>query len=319
MNVLLFVTTMIMVLAMLTYTRLETYRNFSLVDTEFTKFMEITERGYINEAAKCWYRTHQATRQKNPSNKPNALDSGSRLNFNIFINKKIQEANPKAYPELFLLAKKLMLYLYKEQSFFKTLFEQKPDLLDAVLTRLILADDLPDKRKVTAPDDLSTVDLEDPLLNNFMYFVIKGTPVPDKAQEKKEEPAPAVGLRTDEESEESDDDEDEIEPNEKEHCKSPEGFYSLSDYIAIQNAVKVRVFLASRALLMAIFDDKNVVDAIISMRKDLFKKVKKKNLPLDPKEASQQFESAFSSKSDPHFTKVILDYAVTKTNPKDYE
>ena len=45
MNILLFVTTLIMALSMLTYARLQTYRNFSVLQSQFDNYMKETEKG----------------------------------------------------------------------------------------------------------------------------------------------------------------------------------------------------------------------------------------------------------------------------------
>src|ERR1700733_2769224 len=103
MNVLLFVTAMIMVLSMLTYTKLETYRSFSLLNSHFTRYMEKVERGYINTAAENWYinsqatRTTTSTRTNPPQGGKNA--SRSRLSFLLFIDKKKQAQYAQVYPK----------------------------------------------------------------------------------------------------------------------------------------------------------------------------------------------------------------------------
>jgi hypothetical protein len=88
-------------------------------------------------------------------------------------------------------------------------------------------------------------------------------------------------------------------------------------FITLDDADKIRVYLASRELLKAIFDDPQVVDSIISLRHELYKKVSNDSISND--EASAQFKTIVAPRSDPNFDDTILDFHVTKTNPKNYE
>jgi hypothetical protein len=319
MNVLLFVTTMIMVLSMLTYTKLETYRNFSLLQAEFTRFMEETERGYINKTAVWWYENSPATRRNaNSSANSNPKTAArSRLSFLFFIDKAKQAQYAPVYPKIVLLAKKLMLYLYQNQPFFQEILQQRPDCIDALLASLMnAANNLPQEEKIKKASELANLNLDDPLLNSFFYYVLKGTAFPENTQtttSKVFTTQPQLIIK--ESSGEVDDDGG--DPNKKQYYDSPEGYYSLLDYINVDDAVKIRVFLAPKALLMAIFDTESVVDSIIAMRNDLYNKVI--NDSVSAADAGAQFKTATAPKSDPNFDDTILDYTITKTNPKNYE
>jgi hypothetical protein len=318
MNVLLFVTAMIMVLSLLTYGKLEMYRSFSLLQSQFTTFMEETERGYINTTAVWWYENSPAVRRT--STLPGTTRGGarSRLSFIVFIDKTKQAQYAQAYPKIVLLSKKLMINLYKDQPFFKETVQQRPDILDGFLASLMAASEaLPTDQKIKKATDLANLNLGDPLLNSFSYFIFKGSPFPeDKQMEeaKRVEPLQTEFIIKESNGEVDDENGD---PNKKDDYISPEGYYSLLDYITVDDAIKIRVFLASKPLLMAIFDNLDVVNSIIAMRNDLYKKVV--NGSVTPQDASTQFKTATSSKSDPNFDDTILDYSVTKTNPKNYE
>jgi hypothetical protein len=319
MNVLLFVTAMIMVLSMLTYAKLEMYRSFSLLQSQFTSFMEETERGYINTTAVWWYENSPAVRRSNPPNPPTARGGArSRLSFIVFIDRTKQAQYAQVYPKIVLLSKKLMLYLYKDQPFFKETLQLRPDILDGFLMSLMAASEaLPTEQRIKKAADLANLNFGDPLLNSFSYFVLKGSPFPE--EKENEEVKQVEPLQTEfiikETNGEADDENG--DPNKKEDYMSPEGYYSLLDYITVEDAIKIRVFLASKPLLMAIFDNQDVVNSIIAMRYDLYRKVVSGS--VNPQNASTQFKTATSSKSDPNFDDSILDYSVTKTNPRNYE
>jgi len=316
MNVLLFVTAMIMVLSMLTYTRLETYRNFSLLQSEFTQFMEKTERGYINKTAVWWYDNSKGEK-RTPGKGQTKNEARSRLSFLVFIDKTAQAKYAQAYPKIVLLSKKLITYLYQNQPTFKKMLQQRPDILDALLARLMVADSLPKEQKIKKASDLANLELNDPLLDAFFYYILKGAELPEKKvsenMSQSKLPMPEFIIK---EAKGEIDDEDGDQNIQQEYI-SPEGYFSLQDYITVDAAIKIRVYLASRALLMAIFNDPVIVDSIIAMRNDLYKKVV--NGPMSPADAEAQFKTTFASKSDPNFDDTILDYTVTKTNPKNYE
>jgi len=64
MNVLIFVMTMLMLLSLLTYARLESYRNSQVFQIFFTYYMEKDERGYQNLAAEKLYKKIKAPGKK---------------------------------------------------------------------------------------------------------------------------------------------------------------------------------------------------------------------------------------------------------------
>jgi len=55
MNVLIFVISLLMMLALLTYGRLDMYRNFSITQLEFERYMVEDQRKAINKGAEQWY------------------------------------------------------------------------------------------------------------------------------------------------------------------------------------------------------------------------------------------------------------------------
>ena len=314
MNVLLIVTTMIMIMASLTYARLEIYRSLSLRQAEFERYMNTTERGYINSTAEWWYDNSKAEIRGSSSNPQTRTDARSHLSFLIFVDNKQAAKHAKEYPKLYYMAKKLIVSLYKDQPFFQEFVQLRPDIVDALLRSLIKADGLPNEQKLKKAPELANLDLGDPVLDSFLYFILKGLQVEEEEKKTDSGLPPLMEPLIQEEEGEVDDEVE--EPNHKEAFKSPKGYRSLLDFIALDDAVKIRVYLASKELLTAIFDNKDTVDAIMAARTDLYKKV---IAGLDAPQASAQFKSLFASKSDPMFDDTVLDFTVSKTNPKKYE
>ncbi len=333
MNVLLFVTSMIMVMAMLTYGRLQTYRSFSLTQNEFNRFMTETERGDINKAAMLWYENSLGERRGSGASQAAATPSTtssksqgapststrsqalSRLSFATFIDNKKKEAHQKEYPQIRNLAQKLIYVLYRNQPFFKEMEAKNPDFVNSLLNALMVADTLSDDNKIKRASELANLNLGDEDLNHVFYEMLQGTAQPGErlTKPKTGEEMPKLEFQAPEDKGEPED--KSIEGGRKEEYYSGSGYYSLLDFITLRDSTKVRVYLAPKMLLMAIFDDPGLVDSIIAARNDLYKKVSSNE--ISDSDASKSFEDMFKGRIDPNLSE-ILDFSVSSTNPAKY-
>ena len=160
-----------------------------------------------------------------------------------------------------LLAKKLMYNMYKDQPFFKAYEQQRTDVLGAFLTSLMIADGLPKEQKLKKAKDMASLDLHDPLLNGLSYYMFKGALAPQSASPPKEKIEKLLIPEGN-----GEDDDENGDPNKKDEYKSPQGYTSLLDSITLEDSAKIRVFLAPKELLKAIFDDPAAVDGVIQLR-----------------------------------------------------
>lgn len=313
MNVLLFATSMILLLATLTYARIETYRSFSILQGQFESYMKLAERGAINNAAETWYENSVASRKQGQGSQQKGKKQAlSRLSFAVFVDSKKQGAYTQEYPQLVALAKKLMAVLYKDQRFYKEMEQIRPDFTSQLLASLMIADNLPKEQKLTRASDLANLNLQDPELNSVFYSMLQGTLAPREKGDQQLVSQPCQ-LPPDQAGEEED---EATEPGKEEEVKSPQGYYSLLDFITLQDAAKVRVYLASRPLLLAIFDDPVVVQTLAETRCHLYSMVVKGAMTAD--QATENLRTQFLSQSK-GFDETILDFSVTKTNPRNYE
>ncbi len=312
MNILLFVTTMIMILASLTYARIEMYRSFSVVQSQFNNYMEKTERSQTNNTAEWWYDNHHASKVSKINPASAKGKSFSRLSFYIFLDPQRRKGHEKEFVELHALAKKLIYLLYKDQPFFQEMERKHPDFVNTLLASLELQARLPQEQQVKRVEDLGSLNLNDWDLNEAFTKMLKGTAAEEEKPKAKTESM--ISASPPEEPAENDDQEE--EKGKKREYHSSQGYYSLLDYITVKEAYKVRVYLAPQLLLTAIFDDPEVVKAIVETRNNIFKQVVSGE--MTPAAATTQFENAFASRVDPAF-KAILDFTVTKTNPQHYE
>ena len=304
MNIILFVSALIMALSLLTYSKWEAYRNLHVVESQFKNYMEKTERSAINQAAERWYGT-VIVQSRGARNQSQArTQANSRLSFKPFIDQVAQTTMQREFPQLQYLAKKLIHVLYNKAPFYRQMAQENPAFVEQFLASLMVADAIPKEKKLKVAKDLNTLHLLNPVLDDLLYKVLKGAPDPSQNP-------PAVPIF---QAEEDDEDPD---AELAEEYRSPVGYTSLLDYITLQPATKIRVFLASKPLLTAIFDDPQTVQQVLLERQRLYQGVASGALQV--KDASTQFEAAFLGRADSNLNKMVLDFTVSKTNPKNYE
>jgi len=335
MNILPFVITMIMLLALLTYARLETYRDSATLQAVFKHYMQKLEREGVNKREIAWYELKHASSNKKggaPSKDKNPRSSSSsRLSFYALINTDDKAPAQKQSADTQELAKKLIFTLYAHQPFFIEMEQHRPGFVDEILSRISLASAaLPQEQKIKKTQDLANLSLDDIQLNEVFYKMLKGTPKPDEQEQRpSEEIEDAQIKQTDEEA---------VEPKQHAEPIAPKpqiphtGYPSLLDYITIKNTSGVRVYLASKPLLSAMFGE-STADAIITFRNELYQQVN--NESITAQEATSQFQGRFgnslntpsgtSGTSGPSGTPGAsggpsnFDFTVSKTNPKLYD
>ncbi len=285
MNVLPFVMTMLMLISIMTYARIESFRDLSGLKSQFEWYMQQNERVYNNSVNEDKYDKQNSSKRKSgedPAAKQKEEEkSCSRIPFYLFINKQQRESKHEIFDQHTLLAKLLMTELYGDTDFFKEAEEKYPDFLDGILDQLMkAAEKLPKGQTITTSADLASIELGNELLDNVFYHMLKGT----------------VNI-----------DEQDV----------AETYPSLINFVTVKNKTKVRVFLAPHDILLAIYENPSLVKDIEEKRNDLYKRVKDESITKD--EASKEFEEEFGNKQRHGIAENILDFRVTKTNPKAYQ
>ena len=310
MNVLIFVVTLLMLLALMTYTRLDSYLSSQVFQTIFSYYMENDEREYTNLQALSAYDHINVNKvKKDEKSKPKQKAAGSpRVSIFLWFNKTQREEKPKEWAQTKVLLKNLMSSLYGGQPFFQKSLENNPALLDQLISAVAqTVDALPKDQKPKTAKDLANLKLADPELDQVFYKILQGAhckPVATTESKAKEEHS----------LEESQG--DSVEENGSEEYRSTKGYCSILDFITGAAHAKVRVYLASREVLNAIFPDSQVVDDIIVERQQLYKQALSAE---DSQPLAEQFKEHFSRFKDSAIDDDTLSYDVTKTNPKDYE
>lgn len=316
MNVLIFVTTMLMLLALMTYARLETYRSSQVFQVLFEHYMQKDERGYINmAAAKVYDATKGSSKEGKNSNQKVA--ASPRVVLSKLFKKTEKEGAPQAVASITALLKNLMITLYEDQPFYQKIQEQRPSFLDEIIADLMrTVEQLPDDSKPKKAVDLANLTLGDDQLDDAFYKMLHGAPYKDvyiDVQQDSFAEKPLEEVQSDEDASDS----TVIEKEAEEH-QSPKGYYSLLDFVTLQPLDKIRIYLASKEVLKALYRDDALVDDLIRKRKELYHQsqlVDSEGI----KSLSESFKNEYNNRQDPAVHDDILDFTVTKTNPKKYE
>lgn len=316
MNILIFVVTMLMLLSLMTYTRLETYRSSQVFQVVFKHYMEKDERGYINtEAIKLYNRLKVSTKNGKSNGK---VDASPRIGIGLLVDKKLRESKQKEWEQTQALLKNLMTTLYAKQPFFRQMEQERPSFLNDLIASITqAAEALPPDRQPKTTTDLANLRLADPQLDKLFYKMLHGAFYKEVFAEKEEESEAPI-LRSQEIAAETDLNQADAKLVEEgtTEFQSQKGYFSLLDFVTLSSSPKIRVYLAPKEVLQSIFHDPATVEAILAERKQLYKQAVG---GAETKSLETAFKNQFDRLKDPAISEDGLNYSVTKTNPKYYE
>ncbi len=315
MNVLIFVTTMLMLLGIISYGSMNLYLNSQVVQIFFRNYMQKIERAHLEEKAESVYVSIVKTAGKGGGAKTK-VNASRKISLNGLLDEETRLKNPDQVKTAKSLLKHLINRLFGDKPWFQNKLDSRPQLIDELIDAIEEASDaLPKEDKLKKIEELETLKLANEDLNLILYQMLRTTPTSDtlkpsgvkeEKDKAKTEPLPEA---------EGEDNQSQDEEEEKE-TQSPEGFYSLLDGITLSKDVKVRIFLAPRIVLESIFQNEEIVNNLIKERNRLFAQANKdENL----QDLSKAFESQFSQERHSDIEASTLDFSVSKTNPKDYE
>lgn len=293
MQILFFVLTLLSVLSLLTYARLDSYVGFVLTRKQLEKYMETREREFFNLRSIKWY-DDTAVSKKDAEKK--TVNATSKLSLYPLLNKDVKNQDFDLYNQVRYVTKRLIDLLYSNTRFYREISAKRPsfsdDILDAIEAN---AAKLPKGQKITSVKDLANLDLGDKQLNDVFYMILKGT-------RREDSRSVAINSLKD-------------QPD-QEDTPVDDGYESLLDYINVDARKKLRVFLASEKLLLAITGNQELVDEITTQRVALYKQVEQKL--VEEGAATAQFTQQFGSRISSIVNEHLLDFTVNKTDPRPY-
>lgn len=313
MNVLIFVISLLMMLALLTYGRLDMYRNFSITQLEFERYMVEDQRKAINKGAEQWYQwtTVSTKNGKNTSRAPS--DSTPKLNITTLLDTDKRNQDPALAAIQKELLKRLIYHIYGDQGSFKKAVDKNPQVIDDLIQAIELAgDQLAKEDKVfKSTDILEKLDLHNPSLQEFYYRLLKGYRLPAKQRDANTGKSPPTN------SEEMilNNNEDQADGSYEEYIPQDKKI-SLLNYVTLNpKKIKLRVYLAPKPLLFAIFGDSQTVDEVQQTRLNLYHQMMSQE---DAKNLTEEFKQKFKSRTK-DVPEKMLDFTVTSSDPRYYE
>lgn len=290
MNLLVFVTVILMVLTSMSYGSLKVYFMQTLAQEAWMHYMEAHEECAYSVVINKIYdalpkKKGEKPPEKDSTGKPiedpkeqsqavknkNYIDASPWINFKVLTGAaELSQNESDLYKEVF---KRLLNNIYGDKKFFIQALEERPAIVDELIEFLHSKKD--DIKKAQQFGNLKVSDSE---LKEFFYMITRYTP----------------------------------EESKKSACAE----VSIMDYISDTSKIKISVYRTPRRILLALFGKEEVVDQIIKDREQLFKDVKRDNNPMDVAEAKAQFEGTYGGMTD---FRDILDFTVNKTDPKMFK
>lgn len=301
MNLLIFVLAILLVISSISYQSLDRYRLGAILRTNWDRFMRVEATCQYNQAVEEEWRelkkttneeetpstepTKEAEKQE-PKAAPETEDvSNRKLNFRFLVNPDYLEKYPQEAQAMLSVVKNLIQLLYAQHPFYQQMVQERPDVLDELFSELRQKQGAPPK--INKAQRLFLLLPNDEKLQMLWYQLLKQNPLD-----------PAVG----------------VELGENSQCAQ----VSLLNYLNKGNSDSktIRLYLAPRPILWAIFQNRENMQKVIEKRLELFREVSQE-------EKSAQMASAeFKAFSEPLLTqeglKPILNYRVSKTDPHYY-
>lgn len=298
MQILTFVTVILMVLTLITYARLEHFLDFQVMNAHYAPYMESTQRYGFNAAQE---HNYDADKMSKGQKKDQVTDATSKVSLHLLLNKSERDKsnNNELLKQQIAILKSLMVNLYTGHPFFKPV-EENPDLLDQFFEVLMNTAD--SQKAITRMNDLSTLILGNEILQSILYHALQGTAKAEMTQEEKKK-EDVVSVKEAEEP---------IIKADDEVAPSQEGYMSLFDFITLAKGPKIRMFLTPKEILEAIYGKgSSIVDKVMEMRHQLLLDIN--NERLEPGVANQKFQDAFRDNTPAGLsTDQILDFTIKK-------
>lgn len=331
MNLLIFILSLIMMLSLMTYARLESFTKSHVQASEWLWLMKESERDTFNKAQKVCNsidkkKADKAKKDKETKDnapppppppevpkddkdkeptgtngvkdeitKPQENESPSpgsgKISLGWFLDKSFREKYKDRLTQMTSLMETFIATQWGNQPFYKKLEKDRPnfvplmfeDMYDSVEKAKL---DNP-KFKVSSLDDLLFITWKDPELKTAFARMLQ------EGLTYKRDPDPSEGISA-------------VEKD------SPKGYQSLNDFFASKKNEKIRVWLAPKALLLALYGDPKTVEEIVKTREAYYKEMR--NGSATAADLKKKFEELFSSRTN---FNDLLDYTVTTTQPKN--
>lgn len=178
------------------------------------------------------------------------------------------------------ILRSLILVLFQNHPFFLEAAQKRPNYIEEIIEGLKNPKDFEGKElKITTATKLSWIHWQDPELQKIFGQMIKESPP--------------------------------LKPEENEQVTS-----SLTDYLTVNKIDKIRIYLAPRNLLIAIFGSPEAADEVITFRANLFNQLRNSTADDANTTLGSEFENQFKGRIPAEWLP-MMNFEVSKTNPNN--
>ena len=271
MQILLFVMTMLLLLSAITYAKMDSYRSMVLFRNGFEAYSEARTNKFERDFYEFQYDKNKMTKT-GPHDQNNKAEGISYISLAPLLNGEDSQFTEQ-------LLKDLIIHLYEKQTFYQELLKLRPELPSEIVGGLV--NGVKERGKSFKKiEELANIDLNDPILSEAFYKMLKGFTLPSKGSK---------------------------ETNES-------GYPSLTCYLSAKGSSKIRAYLAPRALLDILFNDPHTVNELMQLRVKIYQDLIAERI-TKIEEGNALFAETFSNKLNPQIPQDKVDFSVSKTNP----
>lgn len=297
MNILPFVSTLLLMLFILTFTKLDLFKSWIAIQSKYIYSMKVDEINSFNEIQTQLYKNNKGTPpEENNSTKPARATGTQFLNWYIFLTTSDKTDPIVATTEI--LTQRVLFLLFQEQSFFQDKLAKNPHFVHELVTKIReKASDPKYVKKIKKITDFASIDLADEELSELFSKMLDCQSISTKALEEIEH-APNSRRRIE---------------------KAPKAYQSLKSVTTLNSkSHEIRLFTAQKVLLLAIFEDPHLVEEIIAKRKELYKSIdhlKGASLTVPLTDATREFSDSFKGRIPKNLDPSLFNFTVTKCPP----
>lgn len=275
MNILPLVFALMLILSVLTIEKLDRFKSMILVQSKYKEAIQKQDRQAFNREQEAIY---------NNLNKRSRI-SYRKLSFRPFLKKDQREGSHiEKYRQIRQITIDLIEVLYGKAPFYKKMQEKRPNFVEEMLNAIEETSDQMPKDSIKRIEDIVRIKLEDPDLQSAFYHMLKGTIGKDTL---KYESSPDI-------------------------VTHERAYIPLLTFIHFDGVdKKIKLGLAPRELLLAIYGNPELVQKLIDMRNELGSQLVAEKISTKD-EATAKFQAEFEGKQKQGITDV-LDYSMTKS------
>lgn len=297
MNILIFVMAILMLMASITYSSLNRFVKAEVQAHEWQERIRFQARVKYNQSlyalskpkVKEEAKSQESKKDEKKVEKPKTEMGRGTIPGQFLISPTFRHQHPDDFVKYGELFKAVARQLYYEQPFFKNLEKERPQFLDEIMREIV---EISERGKPIASfNKLMFEKWSDPNLKRAFSLMLTESPSYRKPLKEKIE----------KEQEEKEKDESIVNRN---------GIVTLNDYFHFIYKDKIRLWLAPKPVLIALFRNNELVDALIQDRKQNYPKCISGIYEKDDLE--KHLHETYGGKSA---YETFIDYTVTKTRP----